>query len=225
MVIVLALSAWYDLSGHRDSSPSAQPSVTPSAAPTSAGTSTGKPAESVVERNRNERTGPSWSPADVIGEYGKPLTLGDAVPGAFEPVKAGMSIQEAIDTGFIERDPKREEACEGSFWKWKGQLAAGLDVIVNDKRVVSLGMSKDGLETPEGISIGNSYGAVDATYGDKLEGPVRLDYGNAGVFLRAGTNWIGFAFDNEPGRLADNSRVTFIEVSSGNRPGLLRDGC
>jgi hypothetical protein len=86
-------------------------------------------------------------------------------------------------------------------------------------------MSKPGLETAEGISIGNSYAAVDKTYAGRLEGPVRMEYGQAGVFLRDGDKWIGFGFDNEPGKLADDSHVAFIEVTQGARPGLLRDGC
>lgn len=226
MVIILGLSAWFDLSGRRHDSPGVSPAATPSPEATSAGNPTKKPAASVVERNRNERRGPSWSPADPVGDDGKPLTLGHVVPGAFEPVEAGMSIQEAINTGFIERDLKRAEGCEGTYWKWKGQLAEGLDIIVGDDKQVSfLGMSKDGLETAEGISIGNSYRALTRTYGDRLSDPVRLDYGNAGAFLRDGNKWIGFAMDNEPGRLADSSRISFIEVSSGTRPGLLRDGC
>ena len=225
MVIVLALSAWFDLSGKRADLPSVRPTAAPTETATSAAP-TPTPKQSVVERNRDERRGPSWSPADLVGADGKPLTLGDAVPGALEPVKAGMSIQDAIATGFIERDPKREEVCEGTHWKWKGQLSQGLDIIVGrDKKVVSLGMSRDGLETPEGISIGNSYGALKKTYGARLQGPERMDYGQAGAFLRDGSNWIGFGMDNEPGRLADTSRIAFIEVTRGNRPGLLRDGC
>ncbi|HUP99270.1 MAG TPA: hypothetical protein VM093_02305 [Aeromicrobium sp.] len=226
MVVILALSAWFDLSGRRDEAPGARPSVAPSAGATATARPTSKPDDAIVKRNRNERRGPSWSPADVVGKDGKPLTLGHAVPGAFEPVEAGVNIQEAMDTGFIEPDRNREQPCPGLRWKWKGQLASGLDVIVDpDKQVVALGMSKDGLETPEGISIGNSYGALKKTYGNRLQGPVRMDYGQAGAFLRDGDRWIGFGMDNEPGRLADSSRIAFIEVTRGTRPGLLRDGC
>jgi hypothetical protein len=226
MVVFLAFSAWFDLSGQRHDTASVQPSVAPTASGSPGGTATPGPGNSVVERNRNERRGPSWSPADVIGKDGQPLTIGKVVPGAFGPVKAGMGIQEAIGTGFIEPDPNRGEACEGSFWKWKGQLASGLDIIVgDDKKVSSLGMSKDGLETVEGISVGNSYGTLKKTYGDRLQGPERMDYGQAGSFLRDGDKWIGFGMDNRPGQLDDDSRIAFIEVTQGHRPGLLRDGC
>jgi hypothetical protein len=227
LLAFLAFAAWFDVSGQGGQSGGPAPAATDAPAGTPAdATATPAAADKAIEANRNERQGPSWSPRNLEGKDGKPLTLGHAVPGAFEPIRVGMSIQQAIDAGFMERDPRREQACEGTFWKWKGQWSSGLDVLVGeDKQISSLGMSKDGLETPEGISIGNSYAAVDKTYGDRLEGPVRMDYGQAGVFLRDGENWIGFGFDNKPGQLADDSRVVFIEVSRGNRPGLLRDGC
>jgi hypothetical protein len=225
MLIFLGFSAWFDISHGPDDTAGLKPVATPTAADQPEGTATDEPESSVVQRNRNERRGPSWSPADVVGKDGKPLTLGNVVPGAFGPVKAGMGIQDAIATGFIEPDPNRGKACEGGFWKWKGDLASGLDIIVNDKRVSSLGLSKDGLETADGISIGNSYAALKKTYGDRLQGPVRMDYGQAGSFLRDGDNWIGFGMDNEPGKLDDTSHIAFIEVAKGHRPGLLRDGC
>ncbi|HJR88783.1 MAG TPA: hypothetical protein VJ782_01320 [Aeromicrobium sp.] len=225
LLAFLAFAAWFDITGRSGQSnepaPGADaPAATPDAAPSPLVD------EQTIGANRNERQGPAWSPADLEGADGKPLTLGNVIPGAFQPVRAGMDVQEAVDLGYLERDPQREQACEGTFWKWKGQWSQGLDVIVGtDRQIVSLGMARAGLETPEGISVGNTYAAVDNTYGDRLEGPVRMDYGQAGVFLRDGDNWVGFGFDNEPGRLVDTSRVAFIEVSRGNRPGLIRDGC
>jgi hypothetical protein len=227
MVLFLGLSAWFDLSGHREHTPIPHPTSTSTSTSTATAAPTTQPPSGVVDRNRNDRRGPSWSPRDLVGKDGHPLTLGNVVPGAFGPVRAGMSIADAVNTGFIERDPtNRGGGCEGSYWRWKGQLSEGLDIIVGpDKKVASLGMTKDGLETAEGISIGNSYGALKKTYGDRLQGPERMDYGQAGTFLRDGNDWIGFGMDNKPGQLADSSRIAFIEVTSGNRPGLIRDGC
>lgn len=224
LLAFLAFAAWFDLSGRGLQSPTESATDTPADAPK---VQTPSPAANpVVKANRAERQGAAWTPAAVVDKGGEPLQFGNAVPGAFEPVTVGAEIQAAIDAGFMERDPQREQSCEGTFWKWTGQLSEGLDVIVGaDQRITALGMTKPGLETPEGISIGNSYAAVDRTYGERLEGPVRMDYGQAGVFLQDGDKWIGFGFDNEPGQLADDSRVAFIEVTRGNRPGLLRDGC
>ena len=227
LLAFLAFAAWFDVSG-RDAQ-SQGPSPTATDAPINSSpdaASSPVVGEDVIEANRNERQGPSWSPADPAGPDGEPLTLGNAVPGAFEPIRVGTSIQQAVDAGFMERDPQREQACEGTFWKWKGQLSQGFDVIVGaDKQIVALGMTRDGLETPEGISIGNSFGALAQTYGDRLQGPERMEYGQAGAFLQDGDNWIGFGMDNQPGQLTDNSRIAFIEVTRGSRPGLLRDGC
>ena len=227
LLAFLAFAAWFDVSGRDGQSggPTSAATDAPAGTPPDAAPTPAVDAQ-VVEANRNERQGPSWSPADPAGPDGKPLTLGSAVPGAFTPVRAGANIQQAVDAGYMERDPQREQACEGTFWKWKGQWSQGLDVIVGaDRQILSLGMSRAGLETPEGISIGNSFGALVETYGDRLQGPVRMDYGQAGAFLRDGRAWIGFGMDNQPGRLTDDSRIAFIEVSRGTRPGLLRDGC
>lgn len=228
LLAFLAFAAWFDLSG-RDAQSSSQ-------SPTGSGTDataderpvgTPAPAENaVVTANRADREGPAWSPTAPLNDEGQPLQFGHVVPGAFEPIAVGSTIQAAIDAGFMERDPKREQSCEGTFWKWTGQLSEGLDVIVGaDQRITALGMSKPGLETAEGISIGNTFAAVERTYAGRLEGPVRMEYGQAGVFLREGDNWLGIGFDNEAGQLADDSRVAFIEVTQGDRPGLLRDGC
>lgn len=227
LLAFLAFAAWYDITGQggQVNGPTSAATHTPTDSAPDA-TPTPLVDQQVIEANRAERQGVAWSPQDLEGEDGQPLTLGPVVPGAFGPVRAGTNIQQVVAAGYMERDPQREQACEGTFWKWRGQWAQGLDVVVGtNKRIMSLGMTRPGLETPEGISIGNSYAAVDNTYGDRLEGPVRMEYGQAGVFLRNGENWVGFGFDNEPGRLVDTSRVAFIEVSRGSRPGLLRDGC
>lgn len=225
LLAFLAFAAWFDLSGRGIQSSGRTPTV--GATPTAPATAAPSPAANKqVQTNRNDRRGPDWTPPGVVDADGEPLVFGRAIPGAFEPVPVGAEIGVPVKAGFMERDRQREQACEGSHWKWKGKLSEGLDVIVGrDQRIVSLGMTKPGLETREGISIGNSYAAVDRTYAGRLEGPVRMDYGQAGVFLRDGDKWIGFGFDNEPGRLADDSRVAFIEVTRGNRPGLIRDGC
>ena len=227
LLAFLAFAAWFDLSGRgpqsAGQSPTGSATDTPADAPK---VETPSPADNpIVKANRAERQGTAWSPK-AVGNGGTPVKFGHALPGAFEPVTVGAEVQTAIDAGLMERDNKREQSCEGTFWKWKGQLSEGLDVIVGaNRQITALGMSRPGLETPEGISIGNSYAAVDRTYGERLEGPVRMDYGQAGVFLRDGDKWIGFGFDNEAGQLTDDSHVAFIEVTRGNRPGLLRDGC
>ena len=226
LLAFLAFAAWFEVTGQggQANGPTSGATDAPADGPR---VETPSPADNpVVKANRTERQGAEWSPAGVVDQEGNPLRLGHAVPGAFEPVQVGEEVQAAIDAGLMEPDRQREQSCEGTFWKWKGQLSQGLDVIVGqDGRIAALGMSRPGLETSEGISIGNSFGALVETYGDRLEGPERMEYGQAGAFLREGDKWIGFGMDNQPGQLTDDSRIAFIEVSQGNRPGLIRDGC
>ncbi len=232
LLAFLAFAAWFDVSGRDGKSSGSAPTGATTdnatnAPPAATKRSTFPPSDDpVVNRNRTEREGADWSPAIPDGKDGKPLVFGRVIPGAFEPVPVGADIRVAVDAGFMERDPQREETCEGTFWKWRGQLSQGLDVIVDqNQRIAALGMSRAGLETAEGISIGNSFGALVQTYGDRLQGPVRMDGGQAGAFLQEGDKWIGFGMDNEPGQLAETSRIAFIEVTRGAQPGLLRDGC
>jgi hypothetical protein len=152
-------------------------------------------------------------------------TPGNIVPGGFEPVKTGESLQAARDTGLIVRDKRRERICEGISWKWKGQLAGAADIIVNDDEVVSLGLRKSVIKTATGLTIGSTYAEVKTAYGDELTTPAANDYGQAGVFVSKDDDWIGFLFDQPPAELTDSSEIVFIEVSHGRRPGLLRDGC
>lgn len=206
-----------------------EPSTTPTGSRTPAapdtGATSGVPAG--VARNRAERAGPAWSPASPTGPDGRPLEVGNVVPGAIDPVRVGDPVAKYVHAGYLVSDLKRESACEGDYWKWAGELSAGLDVVTDqDGTVSSLGMSRPGVETPEGISVGNSYGALKATYHRELSAVTANDYGQAGVFLPGnGDGWIGFGFAETPARLDDSSRVVFIEVSKGRRPGLLRDGC
>lgn len=180
-----------------------------------------------VAKNRAERKGPSWSPADPTGPDGELLEIGNASPGTFQPVRVGDNVDKYVDAGYLKADIQKESGCEGDYWTWAGQLSEGLDVITDQQGVIgSLGMTKAGLETPEGISIGNSLKALRDTYGTELSAPAANDYGSAAVFLQGnGDGWLGFGFDVSPEELKPTSRVTFIEASKGSRPGMLRDGC
>lgn len=185
--------------------------------------------QAVVERNRAEREGPSWSPADILGANGEPLELGHAVPGAFGVVEIGMTTDEAQATGFIVEDVDHGEICgepDRPYWRWDAELNDGLDVFANDDgRISSLGDRKGGIETPEGITVGNSLGAIRQTYGDRVSEPEEAGYGQTGVFLEDDGRWLGFLFDTTPDQVSDSSRVMFMEVTAGTKPGLMRDGC
>jgi hypothetical protein len=224
LVALVALAAGCSLESAPWRTPLSPPtSPAASAEPTDVAEPTESP---LVQKNRNERVGPSWSPADLEGPDGELLELGNVEPGAFGVVRAGEKVKAAVDAGYFEEDPKRGKACEGGpFFKWRGQWSGGMDVIVHDGTIQSLGLSKDSPETAEGISVNNSYGALKETYGDRLSEPVTMFYDQPGVFLHDGDRWLGFLLDASPETLNDKSRIVFLEVSVGNRPGLLRDGC
>lgn len=179
----------------------------------------------LVRSNRSERQGPSWSPADPEGPDGKPLVLGNIVPAAVEPVRVGDPVEKYVRAGLVVEDLARESSCEGKHYRWAGQWAEGMDLLVDPQgRVSSIGVTREGPETPEGIAIGNSFRALMATYDSEVQFR-ESDYGQAGAFVRGNGGWIGFGFDVPRAKLTGDSRITFIEVSKGRKPGMIRDGC
>lgn len=206
------------------SSPSTPNPSTPADSSPSASTLEVSP---LVARNRDERAGqPAWSPADPTGPDGKPLELGNIVPGAVQPVRIGDPVEKYVRAGYIVEDLQREEICEGEHYKWTGGLDEALDVLVGDDGTVSAIGIRQGLETPEGIAVGNTYGALKRTYGPELTRPRPTDYGEAGVHLQGnGDGWIGFLLEATPDKLTDATKIVFMEVAEGREPGLLRDGC
>lgn len=148
-------------------------------------------------------------------------------PGRIGPVLVGMSIDDALATGEIVRDTEREEICGGSqFYRWKDDAAhASMDVMTDETSVVSLGVSRGSHPTDQDIRVGDSLFDLREAYGAKLSDPAEAGYGQTGVVLGDGDRWIGFLFDEAPADLDESSRITFIEVTEGEAPGLMRDGC
>lgn len=141
--------------------------------------------------------------------------------------------------GHLERDAAKEASCEGRYYRWVDEEFSELDVVTDgDGTIASFGMFDvpvvdvgDGLSvhpdhaTAEGVGILSVLGHLHEAYGSDLQGPVRMDNGLAGVFYEDDGEWIGFLLDAAPEDLVSDSLVTFIEVSVGARPGLMRDGC
>lgn len=180
-----------------------------------------------VALNRAERVGQAWSPADPVGPDGQPLDLGYVVPGAFGPVRAGDNVERHVAAGYLVADVQRNIDCDGKFWKWPGELSEGLEVSDDVNGVIhTLGMRKPGLETPEGISIGNSLQALRDTYGEHLSDPYG-DIDLRAVILLPGTGggWLGFGFAVEVSKLKPTSRVIEIKVTKGRPPTFGGGGC
>ena len=107
---------------------------------------------------------------------------------------------------------------------WKAGYSNSLDVLTHDDgSISSIGVRAAGPRTRSGLGVGSTYESVKGVLGDVT--PVDAGYGQAGLFVSEGTGWIGFLFDATPAAVLPTSPVTFIEVTRGAKPGLMRDGC
>ncbi len=191
-------------------SPSAIPSSAPSTEPsTPSATPTPVPTEVPITAT------PTPAEPTPKLDWGGPLA-----PGAFGKVKAEGNVRTLVEQGWMTRDAKRENVCEGKHWKWADQLGDGVDVTYEQQgEIASFGMSKPVLETAQGVTIGDSLMVLKDIYG--MGSQKTNDYGQTTWVVQDGNRWIGFL-------LASNTRdakIEFIEVSVGHQPGLLRDGC
>ena len=145
-------------------------------------------------------------------------------PGKVGDVKAGMTKEEALATGFFDADVEGVEGCTFAL-QWKKQFE-GVDVLTReDGSIGSLGVTKGGPQTAEGIRVGSTLADVKAAYLD-LSGVKAAGFDQAGVFHTVGDDHIGFLFgEATPATITDSSKVSFMEVTSGKLPELMRSGC
>ncbi len=148
-------------------------------------------------------------------------------PGAVGPVTVGMSSSDALATGFIGPGPTDlPEGCILPLLTWKAPYANALDIqTLESGKVVSLGVSKNGPATSGGLGIGSTFAEVQAALGGSK--PEKSGYGQAGLFEHDSdsSSWIGYLFGEPFGQVKADSKVTFIEVTHGDKPALIRDGC
>jgi hypothetical protein len=138
--------------------------------------------------------------------------------GSIGPVAVGITSDAAVASGYFDDGV---EACGGGL-QWKTDYAAVLDVGVTGGVVTSLGVRAPGPTTLSGLGVGSTYASVRQVVG---EGVVPEPVGaGSGVFVADGAAWIGLLLDGAPDALTDTSTVTYVEVSRGARPDLVR-GC
>ncbi len=144
--------------------------------------------------------------------------------GAVGPVRVGMTAAQAAATGYFNTDVP-SEVCEGTRpLEWKSNYFNALDVFVGRSgTITSIGVLGRGPTTRSGLGVNSSYREVRDVVGDAT--PERAGYGQTGVFVDDGDAWIGFLFDTTPAMISDSDPVTFIEVTRGGKPALMRDGC
>lgn len=182
----------------------------PSASPTASASQTPTPSES---------TSPSASPT--------PAAEADVAPGQVKGLRVGMTKAEWTKTGLIGRDKQREAACEGTYWTWRDKaMAKSSDLVIDDMgTIAAIGVTGKDLSTEKGIHVGSTYAELTKAYGAQLAPISHNDYGSAMTSIKQGQDWLGFAFDVEDAKPTPTSKIVMMEVTHGQKPWLLRDGC
>ena len=174
-------------------------------------------------------TPPAMSPAPSEPAGGTPKSADDLVidEGEVGPVSIGMSKEDALATGLFDAENAPVvDGCPAPPLTWKAPFKDAVDILLKeDGTVATMGVSKKGPHTEDGIGVGSTLAELKAAEGDDLTGPEAAGYGQSGAFMEDDGAWIGFLFDAAPNAVKDDSAITFIEVSKGNKPGLMRDGC
>lgn len=153
-----------------------------------------------------------------------PLSAMRIIPGAVGPVQVGMSKQAAYATGYFDADVSVPACNRIDDLVWKPDYSGQLDVLTNDDGSVrSIGVRGGAPRTRSGLGIGSTYESVLAVVGEVA--PEQAGFGQTGVFVNEGAGWIGFLFNTTPDAIAPTDTVTFVEVTSGAKPNLVRDGC
>lgn len=146
------------------------------------------------------------------------------LPGSIGSVSAGISKDEALASGLFDADVEGVEGCTFEL-KWKKPYE-GLDVLTReDGTIASLGVTAGGPKTSAGVGVGSTLAEVKAAY-PKLSPVAEAGFGQAGAFHTLGDDHIGFLFgDATVSTITDDSKVSFMEVTSGDLPELMRSGC
>ncbi|MFD1859991.1 hypothetical protein EHW97_11950 [Aeromicrobium camelliae] len=148
-------------------------------------------------------------------------------PGAIGDARVGMTVDEALATGLFDADVQIHDCGEGtpaSPLAWKEPLRDTLDVYVADGTITSLGVRGEGPKSAEGLGVGNTLADFRGAY--ETAEMREAGYGQTGLFVTDGTQWLGFLFDAPVASMAQDTPVTFMEVTGGEgRPSLTRDAC
>lgn len=148
-------------------------------------------------------------------------------PGSFGPVVVGMSKEDAIETGLLEAGSEAPvEGCPVPALLWKPPFEEQLDVQVDTQgNVASIGTWKSAtVKTTKGIGTGSTLAEVQEAYPDASD-PKESGYGQSGVIVSDDDKYLGFLFNPAPADLKPADVVTFMEVTEGEAPSLMRDGC
>ncbi len=147
--------------------------------------------------------------------------------GAVGPITVGQSKTEALATGLFDADlPATVEGCATVPLAWKAPFSETFDVQTRaDGTITSIGVRAAGPTTAAGLGVDSTYAEVRAAVAGAPA--VAAGYGQSGVLVHdaATDGWIGYLFDTPVADLAADDKVSFVEITRGSEPGLMRDGC
>lgn len=145
-------------------------------------------------------------------------------PGAVGPIAIGTSRRAALASGYFVRGVSPVEGCPAPPLAWRQAYADALDVYtLGNGEISSIGIRGTGPRTQQGLGVGSTWGEVKK----HTEAAQEAGYNQSGAFVydRQNGGYVGFLFNEGLARLTDASKVTFVEVTKGNEPSLMRDGC
>jgi hypothetical protein len=148
-------------------------------------------------------------------------------PGKVGAAEVGMTKAQAVATGLFDADVNTgDDGCLAVVpLRWKKSFGTSVDVLLNkSQRISSMGIMKGGPKTTTGIAVGSTLAQVKAAY-PAVTSVVSAGFDQSGNFVAAGDRWLGFLYNEKPGAITGSSKVTFMEVTNGAKPDLIRDGC
>lgn len=172
---------------------------------------------------------PSASPSATPTPSTAPAAADPAVlsPGRAGPVEVGMSKQAALATGFLDADvPGATDGCPDRPLVWKPALADTFDVqTLGNGEISSIGVHGTGPRTAAGLGVGSTADEVRQVVDEDTAQDA--GFGQSGLFEYDDQTgrWIGYLFDASPDRLKGTDVVSFVELTKGVQPELVRSGC
>jgi hypothetical protein len=191
-------------------------------------TACGKSDDKAADPPAATTTAPT-TPAPTHATSATPPTVDQLVvaPGKISAAEVGMTQAQAAATGLFDSDVETgDDGCQAVVpLRWKKAYGTVVDVATDkSKTITSLGILGAGPKTAEGIGLGSTLAEVRSAY-PGLSPVGDAGYDQSGAYVSSGTHWLGFLFNEKPKAAIDSSKVTFMEVTEGKKPALMRDGC